>query len=147
MSYEKGCVLAALSLSDELESIAERARQLAQSLNLSLLFVHVVDDTALFDYANSFSLSGLISGQYDEDESNKELMARQMIEKRLALLGESEKLEIRAGACAETIETLARQRQSSIIVLGQPEKHFGSIIMHIARYAPCDVHIVRTIEK
>ncbi len=147
MSYKNGCVLAALSLSDELESVAERARQLAQNLNLPLVFVHVVDDTALFDYANSFSLSGLIAGKYDEDESNKELMARQMIEKRLTRLEDNERLEIRAGSCAETIEALAGQRQSAMIVLGQPEKHFGSIIMHVARYAPCDVHIARTLEK
>ncbi len=145
MSIENGCILAALSLSDELEGIAVRARQLAQGMALPLVFVHIVDDTALYDYANSFSLSGLVSGEYDEVEANNELKARKLIEKRLSsdsLPGET--LEIHAGARAETLEMLARQRPTAIIVLGQPETHSGSVIMHIVRHAPCDIHIVRT---
>ncbi len=144
MSHKKVCVLAAVSLSSELESIVARARQLAQGMNLPLVFLHVVNDTSLFNYGNNFSLSGLVTGEYKEDEINKMLMARQMIEARLKLSPtQHESLEVHTGSCARTIEMLARKQQAAIIVLGQPEASFGSIIMHVARHAPCDIHIVR----
>ncbi len=144
MPHKNTCVLAAISLLDELESIVVRARQLAQGMNLPLVFLHVVDDTTLFDYANNFSLSGLVTGEYQEAETNKMLMARQMIEARLKLSStQHESLEVYAGSCAETIEMLARQQHAAMVVLGQPEASFGSVLRHVARYAPCDIHIVR----
>ena len=144
MSYQNSCVLAGLSLSTELEAVVERGRQLARCMNLPLVLLHVVDDTALFDYASEFNLSGLLTGEYEEEEVSKELMARRMIEDRLGKAGDAfGTLEIVAGPRAETLEREARKRHAAVIVVGQPETRFGSVVTHLARHAPCDVHIVR----
>ncbi len=144
MYNENSCVMAAVNPNDELERIAKRARSLAQSLNLPLIFVHVVDDDALFDYANSFSLSGLVSGEYELIEAKKEIMVRKLLEDQLKTESHPyESLEIHSGKRTETIANLATERHAVIIVLGQPESHFGSVATHLARHTPCDLYIVR----
>ncbi|HFD79049.1 MAG TPA: universal stress protein [Gammaproteobacteria bacterium] len=145
MNIKLNCVIAALNLSEDLLPLAERAQQLAECMKLPLRLVHVVDDTAVINYANEFNLSGVVAGEFEQKEINDELRARRLIEHRLGLPEERHsELEVLSGPRARTLEQHARRLGARIIVVGQPETHFGSVVTHLTRHAPCDVHIVRT---
>ncbi len=144
MSDKNSCILVAINPDDELDRIAERARNLVHGFNLPLIFIHIIDNDVLFDYANSFRLSGLLTGEYKQEEAEKEIMARKLLEEQLKTESHiHESLEIHSGNRAETIARFAMERHAEIIVLGQAEAQFGSVTIHLARYSPCDLHIVK----
>lgn len=146
MSQENTCIIAALDLSDDLEAVAAKARYLADCMQLPVRLLHIIDDQALIELSNEFGPGNTPGSGYIQQELRDEYIARHKIGARLNLsdnqLGE---LEIRAGQhSAKTLEQRARDLNASLIVTGQPETHFGSVVSHLARHAHCDVYIVRT---
>lgn len=142
------CVIAALDLSDDVHAVAERACLLASCLEVPARLVHIVDDAAIVNPANEFSLGGLVAGEFEEQEIEAELFARRYIESRIeGISSECATLEILTGRPAGKLEDHARETGALVIVVGQPESRFGSIVKHLTRHAPCDVHIVRVPER
>ncbi len=146
---ENSCVIAALDLSEDARAVAERACLLASCLQVPARLVHVVDEAAIVNPANEFSLGGLVAGEFEEKEVEAGLAARRYLEKVLgSLLTDcAEDLEILEGRPANRLEEHARETKAAMIVMGQPEHRFGSLVTHLSRHASCDVHIVRTPDR
>ncbi|HED17850.1 MAG TPA: universal stress protein [Gammaproteobacteria bacterium] len=145
MNQKNTCIIAALNLSNELEAVVETARKLADCMQLPVRLLHVISDQALIEISNEYGLGDALGGGRIEQGFRDEYIARHKIGARLDLadsqLGE---LEILTGHNAKTLEQRARELHAAVIVAGQPETHFGSVVSHLARHAPCDVYIVRT---
>lgn len=145
MTRKNACVIAAINLSDDLEAVAEKARELAACMQLPVRMIHIIDDAALLELSSEFGPGDALGSEYIQQEVRDEYIARHKIGARLNLadnqLGE---LEIQAGPRAKTLEQQARDLNAAVIVAGQPETRFGSVVSHLARHAPCDVYIVRT---
>lgn len=145
MSQKNTCIIAALDLSDDLEAVAAKARQLADCMQLPVRLLHIISDQALVELSNEFGLGDALGGGHIEPGFRDEYIARHKIGARLNL-ADSE-LEILTGHSAKALELRARELNASVIVAGQPETHFGSVVAHLARHAHCDVYIVRNKHK
>lgn len=148
MTRKNACVIAAINLSDDLEAVAEKARSLATCMQLPARLIHIIDDEALIELSNEFGPGDALGSEYIQQQIRDEYIARHRIGARLGLSDNRlSELEIQAGPRAKTLEQQARDLNAAVIVVGQPETHFGSVVSHLARHAPCDVYIVRTENK
>ncbi len=139
------CVIAAVDLTPSARPIAARACELARCLGVEARIVHVLDEPEVVNPANEFALAGLEPEEFEEKELEAALTARRILESSLeGLVGQCAELEVLIGRPADKLERHAADHDALMIVAGQPHARFGSLVTHLARHAPCDVHIVRT---
>ncbi len=137
-------VVAAVDLGPHLERLVRRAQRLAQCEHAPLVILHVVGRDPLAEAVNHFDYGELLLDELADPALGAEERARRLLLPRLTPLGVSESaIEVLAGPPARVVSERAERLEARLLVLGSPRSRFGSVAVHAARHAPCDVHIHR----
>lgn len=142
MKYQH--ILLAADFSINIEQVAEKAKNLAQTHQAKLSLLHVLDNIPMPDtnYGTQISLN---------EDTGYDLLE---IEKK-KLITFAEKFNIKTddqwlvwGVPNQEIITFAEQKQVDLIVLGTHGKHglsllLGSTSNSVLHHAPCDILAVR----
>lgn len=137
-------VMVAVDLGPGLEDLVRCAQGQARCADAPLVVVHVVERAALAKAVNVFDYGELLLDELAEAELADEERARRLLLHRLAPLGVPESaLEVHGGPVARLVSERAERLKARLLVLGSPKSRFGSVAVHAARHAPCDVYIHR----
>ena len=137
-------VVVAVDLGPGLEDLVRRGQRLAHCEEAPLVVVHVVGRDPLAEAVNHFDYGELLLDELADPALSTEERARRLLLPRLIPLGVSESaIEVLAGPPARVVSERAERLEARLLVLGSPRSRFGSVAVHAARHAPCDVHIHR----
>ena len=142
MSYQH--ILLAVDFSMDIETVAEKARSLAEKYQAKLSILHVLDNIAMPDTNYGTVISLLQQTEYDLLEAEKEKLIN--LGERLNIANDNQWLIW--GVPNQEIVEIAKQQQVDLIVLGTHGKHglsllLGSTSNSVLHHAPCDVLAVR----
>ncbi len=142
MSQDTPVIIAAVDQSEILEPVVKRARHLADCLNGELIVLHVISGKGS-SMVNA-SYSDMVLGTFDDKELEVEEQIRQVLARRLELIGvEPDCLQLAEGSPAKTVERYLEEHDASMLVVGQPKAMLSSVTTNMAKKAACDVYIVR----
>ncbi len=137
-------VMVAVDLDPTLEDLVRHTQRLARCEPAPLVVCHVVGRDPLAEAVNHFDYGELLLDDLADPVLGAEERARRLLLPRLTPLGVAESsLEILAGPPARMVSERAERIGARLPVLGSPRSRFGSVAVHAARHAPCDVHIHR----
>lgn len=135
-------ILVCLDLTDDSETIVERARELASRFGATLALLHVVEYVPVEPMGEALLPAVQIEGEL-VDRARQRLAE---LSGRLGLEG-SERIVLTGNIKAEVVR-VAQQRSADLIVIGSRERHGMSILFNftedtVLHAAPCDVLAVR----
>ena len=135
-------ILVGLDLSEESDTVATKAQQLASLYKADISIAHIVEPLA-------FAYGGDVPLDMSEAQSVVEEQARLRLEKLLEDTGVSVKHKIvSVGQTSSEIHRLARQHEVDLIIVGSHGRHglallFGSTANGVLHGAECDVLAIR----
>ncbi len=142
MSQDTPVIIAAVDQSEILEPVVKRAKHLTDCLNGELIVLHVISGKGS-SMVNA-SYSDMVLGTFDDKELEVEEQIRQLLARRLELIGvEPGCLQLAEGSPAKTVERYLEERDAYMLVVGQPKAMLSSVTTNMAKKAACDVYIVR----
>jgi universal stress protein A len=134
--------LLCLDLTDESETLAERAKMMAGKCGASLTLLHVVEYVPVEPMGEALLPAVQIEGELVERATKRIAELAQQCG-----LGDAERI-VRAGNIKSEVVRIAQEAAIDLIVLGSRERHGVSILFNqtedtVLHAAPCDVLAVR----